>query len=32
MAGRPKAARVKQVLKARRTEIEQRASAGPARH
>jgi len=32
MAGRPKAARVKQVLKARRSEIEQRASAGPARH
>lgn len=32
MAGRPKAARVRQVLKARRSEIEQRASAGAARH
>lgn len=32
MAGRPKAARVRQVLKARRSEIEQRASAGGALH
>jgi len=32
MAGRPKVTRVRQVLKARRAEIEQRASARPARH
>jgi len=32
MAGRPKAARIRQVLKTRRSEIEQRASARPARH
>jgi hypothetical protein len=32
MAGRPKVARVRQVLKARRAEIERRASARPARH
>ncbi len=32
MAGRPKAARIRQVIKARRSEIEQRASASPARH
>ena len=32
MAGRPKVTRVRQVLKARRAEIERRASARPARH
>lgn len=32
MAGRPKVTKVRQVLKARRTEIEQLAAARPARH
>jgi hypothetical protein len=32
MAGRPKVAKVRQVLKAHRAEIERRASARPARH
>jgi len=32
MAGRPKATRIRQVLKTRRSEIEQRAAARPARH
>jgi len=32
MSGRPKAARIRQVLKTRRSEIEQRAAARPARH
>jgi hypothetical protein len=32
MAGRPKVTRIRQVLKTRRSEIEQRAAARPARH